>query len=285
MNVNLPPSDTGSLIAEYLTSEDLANVRSIPFFSNWFGQSNRAERTLNRCVIKDDAESYDPEMYTDSIGYRIELEGEEQHGECLGSIYRLYPRYSSEVMYNLPYDNLEEMKKFMEISGSSANNILRYIGSFDVFTSPSNEVFDYLLEKNTSELPGGVAIKYFELNGSTEKRKNFIKKAGVHIHGYDLVQLFELLDRSEALTKQLLDIGGEEVAEIVFEMSIREEFPELINLVIPYLTPEILDRAFTQARIKYHSTDDDQVQQAITNAYANSEYAETLEEEPDYVPE
>lgn len=271
--LDLPPIEIGLMISEYLSAKDLYNVRGIPQLSGFFVGFNRPEKILNECSVAND-----------SISDRIELEAEKKHGQCLGSIYRLYDEYRAQILFNLPYDDLKEMKKFMEISGVSANDILKYATTLNTFTSISYDVFEYLLSKNTSDLPSNVALIYFRYNNdSPEKLADFIKSSGVHMHDHDLVELVRMIIEDEKLLELLLKVGDKEVPEVIFHISLVEEKSEVIDMVIPYLTPEILEKSFDIAHIKYH--EENPAREAIKNAYEGSEYADLLEKKPNYNPE
>jgi len=225
---------------------------------------------------------YDSKIYKDELSYRIEMEAEVGHPKCLGAIYRIRPQLTNEIFYNLPYGNLGQMEEFLEISGASTNFILKYMASSETHETISSEVLKFLINKNTTTLPYGVAEIYFDIHPNRKDREFFLEKTGKYYRGSNLVELIESLNRDADFIGILLKTGNEDTTLILSNIAIREEYPKIILMSIPYVTPETLAANFTQAHHTYQNTDENEVKKAILKMYKTSDLLDNLEEPSDY---
>lgn len=274
-------SDPGSIITSYLPAKDRKSARTSAKSLNQLIQPDDAERIYLNCPHKEDAEQYNPSVFGGPLEYRIEIEAEVGHMDCLGSIYRLFTDLKKSVLYQLPYDNLDKIKEFMTFSGISVFDLIEYITTADdLYTQPNLEVLDYLALKSNGEIHADFISMYMNLNPEKKQLEEFVNLIAPKLHDYDFVTLIESLGTNYDIIRKLCDEVNDDNIEIIGMVGIREERIEMIRMVRNKVNKQILEKLFKQANYTYYNSDYEELQNELKLLYKGNKLEKNLSNNP-----
>jgi hypothetical protein len=275
--------DPGSKIASYLSAKERKTARMSSKSMNELLQSDNAERIYLNCPNKDNADQYDPSIYGGPLEFRIEMDAEEGHMDCLGAIYRLFEDKRKSVLYQLPYDDVDKLQEFMKFSGIDPHQIIQYISlSEELYTYPSLEVMTFLAKSVDGNVDSDFVRIYMDLEPSKETLKSFIRLVVPKLHGYDFVALIESLETRYDMIAEACKYTDDDGVESITTLGIREEREEMIDIVMKRVTPKILKDVFTQANYTYYNDDDNDFRDVLKRLYKGHPLLKHLKDEPSF---
>lgn len=275
--------DPGSKIVSYLSAKDRKSARISSRSMKDMLQSDDAERVYLNCPNKDDADQYDPSIYGGPLEFRIEMDAEEGHMNCLGAIYRLFEDKRKSVLYQLPYDDVVKLEEFMNFSGIDPHEIIEYISlSDELYTYPNLEVMTFLAKSVDGDVDSDFLRIYMNLNPSKDSLKSFIRLVTPKLHGYDFVALIESLETRYDMIEEAFKYTDDDGVETITMLGIREEREEMINIVMKRVTPEILKKVFPQANYTYYNDDDNDFRDVLKKLYKGNSLLKRLKDVPSF---